>query len=133
MKFERKKDPKATMGIGEFGKRGLRYDDPWIMGVYNNYHVKTMAWAIDGFYRENAINISIFNFPANDGDHPHPQFVITALPGEKTDYNSIYRKISYPEIISLFFKLEEDSEFRNWMWMSHPTFSKFLKIKYNEV
>lgn len=32
MNFERGIDPKKTLGIGEFGKRGLSYEEPWIKG-----------------------------------------------------------------------------------------------------
>lgn len=126
MTFKRGIDPKAAVGIGILGKRGLAYSYPWIKRSYGSWHVKHCAWALDGWYKEKKLGISVFHFPCN-GDRLnqdlYPEYVITAAPGESTDYDSMYRKIEYSEIISRFFHLlENDSEFESWIKEKNPVF-----------
>lgn len=131
MNFERKIDPKAALGIGEFGKRGLSYDDPYIKSTHGQYHIKFLVWALDGWYKYSAEKISIFHFPCNqESSDDRPPFVITALPGEPTDYDSMYRKISYSEIISKFWVLVNESwDFQWFISERNKDLSKFLKLE----
>ena len=133
MNFERHLSPKVAMGIGSLGKRGLTVDLPWVKGRVKQYHVKYFAWALDGWYRKNKLGISLFHFPISLGpnsDHFHPKYVITAVPGELTDYDSIYRKIEYTEILSKFLKLVDNNcEFRFWLMVNDEDMYHFLKLE----
>lgn len=120
MNFERGVDPKRALGIGELGRRGLSYEYPYIKSSALQIHVKYLAWALDGWYKKQGKNISIFHFPCTETNEFEseliPPFVITAAPGEPTDYDSIYRKIEYSEIVSRFFQqVRESFEFRSWL------------------
>jgi hypothetical protein len=131
MNFERGIDPKAALGIGEFGKRGLSYEDPYIKGSRTQFHIKYLVWILDGWYKYSDEKISIFHFPCNQGfSDDRPPFVITALPGEPTDYYSMYRKISYSEIISKFWTLVNESwDFRLLIVNRSLDLANFLKIE----
>lgn len=138
MNFERGVDPKKTLGIGEFGKRGLLYEEPWIKGDVLQYHVKHLVGALDGWYHFIEEKISIFQFPNKNSfnaderilEDNYPKYVITAAPGEPTDYDSIYRKIEYPEIVSRFWKLARESwEFRFWIFEKNESLANFLKLE----
>ena len=132
MNFERHLSPKVAIGIGSLGKRGLTVDLPWVRGRVIQYHVKNFVWALDGWYKNNNLGISIFHFPISPSPNLdyYPEYVITAVPGEPTDYDSIYRKIEYTEILSKFLKLVNSNwKFRFWLMENNEDLYHFLKLE----
>ena len=131
MNFERNIDPHKALGVGNFGRRGLVYEEPWIKSKVMQYHVKTLAWALDAGYRLFEENISLFQFPASKSPNTdyHPEYIITAAPGEPTDYDSKYRKIEYSEIISRFWNLVNTNEkFRKMIRKRDTAMFSFLRL-----
>jgi len=131
MNFERGRDPKVAVGLGVLGKRGLHFDEPWIKRIDKGWHVKYCSWALDGWYKQQKINIALFQFPSDPDrmkDELYPKYVITAVPGEPTHYDSIYRKIEYPEILSRFLHLlETEIDFLIFLEKTSPSFYNFLE------
>ena len=135
MNFERGRPVNVSLGIGNLGRRELYIEWPYVrstdksLNTFNRqYHISEFVDVLNNWYKANTMGIAVFGFPAPKGQDRISEFVVTAAPGEETHYDSIYRKISYDEIFSRFFKIfNTQVRFKLWLYQQNEHFAKFLK------